>query len=54
MAYQMSGLNPENIDLAMIYDSFTITVLMSLEALGFCAIGEGKRFIQNNNIGPEG
>ena len=54
MAYQMSGLNPENIDLAMIYDSFTITVLMSLEALGFCAIGEGKDFIQNNNIGPEG
>ena len=54
IAYQQSGLNPNNIDLAMIYDSFTITVLMSLEALGFCEIGEGKEFITNNNISPEG
>ena len=54
IAYQQSGLNPNNIDLAMIYDSFTITVLMSIEALGFCEIGEGKEFITNNNISPEG
>ena len=54
IAYQQSGLTPNNIDLAMIYDSFTITVLMSLEALGFCEIGEGKEFITNNNISPEG
>ena len=53
-AYQMSGLNSKNIDLAMIYDSFTITVLMSLEALGFCDIGEGKDFVTNNNISPGG
>ena len=38
----------------MIYDPFTITVLMSLEALGFCEIGEGKEFITNNNISLEG
>ena len=38
----------------MIYDSFTITVLMSIEALGFCEIGEGKDFITDNNISPEG
>ena len=38
----------------MIYDSFTITVLMSLEALGFCNIGEGKEFVASNNISPEG
>ena len=54
IVYQQSGLKPNNIDLAMIYDSFTITVLMSLEALGFCEIGEGKEFITNNNISPEG
>ena len=53
-AYQKSGLSPQNIDLAMIYDSFTITVLMSLEALGFCNIGEGKEFVASNNISPEG
>ena len=54
IAYQQSGLKPNNIDLAMIYDSFTITVLMSIEALGFCEIGEGKEFITNNNIAPGG
>ena len=54
IAYQQSGLKPNNIDLAMIYDSFTITVLMSIEALGFCEIGEGKDFITDNNISPEG
>ena len=54
IAYQRSGLKPNNIDLAMIYDSFTITVLMSIEALGFCEIGEGKEFITDNNISPKG
>ena len=54
IAYEKSGLNPDNIDLAMIYDSFTITVLMSIEALGFCEIGEGKDFVSNNNISPGG
>ncbi len=54
VAYSVSGLSPHNIDLAMIYDSFTITVLMSLEALGFCKVGEGKDFISNNSISPGG
>ncbi|PPR25508.1 MAG: hypothetical protein CFH34_01406 [Alphaproteobacteria bacterium MarineAlpha9_Bin4] len=54
IAYDTSKLKPENIDLAMIYDSFTITVLMSLEALGFCEVGEGKDFVTRNNISPGG
>ena len=54
VAYKNSGLEAKDIDLAMIYDSFTITVLMSLEALGFCEIGEGKDFIKDNNISPKG
>ncbi len=53
-AYKMSNLSARDIDFAMIYDSFTITVLMSLEALGFCEIGEGKDFIKNGNLGPNG
>ena len=53
-AYNMSKLSPKDIDFAMIYDSFTITVLMSLEALGFCEIGEGKDFVKNGNLGPNG
>ena len=53
-AYNMSKMSPSDIDFAMIYDSFTITVLMSLEALGFCEIGEGKDFVKNGNLGPNG
>lgn len=53
-AYTMAKISPKEIDFAMIYDSFTITVLMSLEALGFCEIGEGKDFVKNNNLSPTG
>jgi acetyl-CoA acetyltransferase len=38
----------------MIYDSFTITVLATLENLGFCALGEGGAFVQNGRIGLGG
>mgnify|MGYP001383512089 CR=1 FL=1 len=41
-AYKMAKIRPQEIDFAMIYDSFTITVLMTLEALGLCEIGEGR------------
>ncbi len=53
-AYKMAKISSKDIDFAMIYDSFTITVLMSLEALGFCKIGEGKDFVKNGNLGPKG
>ena len=53
-AYSMAKVSPKDIDFAMIYDSFTITVLMTLEALGFCEVGEGKDFVKNNNLGPGG
>ena len=38
----------------MIYDSFTITVLMTLENLGFCKKGEGGAFVQGGRIGLGG
>src|SRR5207237_797904 len=37
LAFERAGLRPSEIDLAQLYDSFTITVLLSLEDLGFCA-----------------
>jgi len=53
-AFKDSGLSVKDIDLAMIYDSFTITVLMTLEAIGFCSYGEGKEFVKNQNTAPGG
>jgi acetyl-CoA C-acetyltransferase len=42
-AFGEAGINPSEVDIAMIYDSFSITVLMLLEDLGFCPKGEGGR-----------
>ena len=49
-AIKMSGINLEDIDLAMIYDSFTFTVLVSLENIGFCNPGEGAEFLLDKTI----
>ena len=46
IAFQEAGISPSEIDIAMIYDSFSITVLTILEDLGFCAKGEGGDWIQ--------
>jgi acetyl-CoA acetyltransferase len=53
-AFARAGLKPQDIDVAQIYDSFTITVLMLLEGLGFCGRGEGGPFVADGNIGPGG
>jgi acetyl-CoA acetyltransferase len=50
-AYDMAGFGPRDIDVAQIYDAFTIMVLLGLEDLGFCAKGEGGRMI-DAGIGP--
>jgi acetyl-CoA acetyltransferase len=49
-AFEMSGLSPSDVDVATIYDSFTITVLVTLEALGFCKPGEGGSFVGGGRI----
>jgi hypothetical protein len=48
--YDMSDLEPADIDAAILYDHFGPTVLMSLEAYGFCSRGEAREFIRNGNI----
>lgn len=53
-AFRKSGLGPKDIDVAEIYDCFTITVIVELEDLGFCPKGEGGRFVENGNIGLGG
>ena len=49
-AFAEAGVMPSDIDYASIYDSFTITVLMQLEDLGFCAKGAGGRFVADGNL----
>lgn len=49
-AFAEAGVTPGDIKYASIYDSFTITVVMQLEDLGFCAKGEGGRFVSDGNL----
>ena len=53
-AFAMAGLSRSDVDLCTIYDSFTITVLVTLECLGFCKPGEGGSFVENGRIGLGG
>jgi acetyl-CoA C-acetyltransferase len=53
-AFERAGVKHADVDLCMIYDSFTITVLLTLENLGFCGRGEGGAFVQNGRIGLGG
>jgi acetyl-CoA C-acetyltransferase len=49
-AFAEAGVSPADIKYASIYDSFTITVLMQLEDLGFCEKGQGGRFVADGNL----
>ena len=53
-ALRMAGVGLNAIDLVELYDSFTITVLMTLEALGFCGRGESGGFVAESRIAPGG
>jgi acetyl-CoA C-acetyltransferase len=49
-AFAEAGVSPGDIQYASIYDSFTITVLMQLEDLGFCERGHGGAFVADGNL----
>jgi acetyl-CoA C-acetyltransferase len=50
IAFEEAGVTPADIRYASIYDSFTITVLIQLEDLGFCEKGQGGRFVADGNL----
>ena len=53
-ALAMAGVAREDVDLLMLYDAFTINTILFLEDLGWCAKGEGGRFVADGMIAPGG
>lgn len=49
-AFAMAGMSPSDIDVAQLYDCFTIAPLMTLEDYGFCRKGEGGKFVEGGRI----
>jgi acetyl-CoA C-acetyltransferase len=49
-AFGEAGVRPDEVDIAMLYDSFTITALTELEDLGFCKKGEGGAFVSGGRL----
>jgi acetyl-CoA acetyltransferase len=49
-AFARAGVTPDDIDTIQFYDSFTITVLMLLEDMGFCKKGEGGDFVTGGTL----
>jgi len=52
--YEMAGVSAKDMDLAMLYDAFTINTILFLEDLGFCRKGEGGAFVDDGAIAPGG
>jgi acetyl-CoA C-acetyltransferase len=50
IAFDEAGLKPADIKYASLYDSFTITVVIQVEDLGFCEKGQGGRFVEDGNL----
>jgi acetyl-CoA acetyltransferase len=53
-AFAKAELRPQDIDVVQVYDSFTITALLSLEGLGFCKPGESGDFVMDGKLRPGG
>ena len=53
-AMEMAGIRHDDLDLTMIYDSFSYTTLVTLESLGFCGPGEGPDFVAGQRTAPGG
>jgi acetyl-CoA acetyltransferase len=53
-AMEMAGIRLDDIDTVHVYDAFTISLLVLLEDLGFCAKGEGGAFVSGGRVAPGG
>src|SRR5262249_14607679 len=50
LAFARAGLSPADVDVCQLYDAFTPMVLLTFEALGFCAKGEGGDFVEGGTM----
>jgi acetyl-CoA C-acetyltransferase len=50
MAFSMTNIEPEQIDVTELHDAFTIMEILAYEDLGFCQKGQGGKFVSQNNI----
>ena len=53
-AFAQAGVGVADVDVALLYDAFTITPLLFLEDLGFCGKGEGGAFVEGGRTAPGG
>src|SRR5262249_20270306 len=53
-AYKMAGMGPEDMEMAMIYDSFTVTAGITAEMLGLAPRGEGFTLWRDGHAAPGG
>jgi acetyl-CoA acetyltransferase len=54
LAFEMAGVTRDDIDVAELYDCFTITVLRDLEEMGFCGLGEAGDFVREGHVSRGG
>lgn len=53
-SYEMAGVGPEDTDVFLAYDSFSVHVPLALEGYGYCAVGDVKGILTDRGIGPGG
>ncbi|MFC4242165.1 acetyl-CoA acetyltransferase [Gryllotalpicola reticulitermitis] len=53
-AFEMSGLTPQDVDVAEVYDAFTMSLAVLLEDIGFCAKGDGGALLESGATRPGG
>lgn len=54
LVYEQSGLGPQDINAACLYDAFTSEIIMQLESFGFCGRGEGKDMVREGALDIDG
>ena len=52
--YAQAGIAPGDIDVVQTYDDYPVIVMMQLEGLGFCEVGEAPAFVRANTLTHDG